>query len=69
MICPSCKQAVACGQPCCKEKNGKDAMIIGDINDEEDWNESCPHCGLTESVHWWMDEEYKQYYTEDTQNV
>jgi len=29
--------------------------------DKSSWDEICPTCGKSESIHWWFDESFRQY--------
>lgn len=61
MICPACKTEYKCPCPSCNEHCPSQWKMVDMQEDGEDWNEVCPGCGKSESVHWWFDEEFRQY--------
>lgn len=67
MYCPKCKAELNCGCKSCMghSPDKPNKMIISDIvqgiHDGNDWNESCPCCNYTMSIHQWFDEEGRQY--------
>lgn len=69
MNCPKCGNKLTCGCSVCKVNfpDEKDTqMIISNLSEDNNiWDESCPKCGLTMSVHEWADVEYQQYSSKD----
>lgn len=59
MECPDCKTPYSCDCEPCVERFGpgwKRSNYTGD-----DYDETCPGCGKTQSAHLWTEEEYRQY--------
>lgn len=62
MFCPVCLRTSYCPCKACVERNPNDFPRYEKINmreDKNDWDEKCPHCGYTASVHWWEDYDYR----------
>jgi hypothetical protein len=63
--CPKCKSALHCGCGACTqrriEKNESIPEGHGLFTFKEDNTETCGVCGFTESLDWWMDEEFRQF--------
>ena len=61
MICPDCETKYLCPCKICVTNNKSLWKRIERTEDGKDWKEVCPGCGKSESINWWMDEEYRQY--------
>lgn len=60
MKCPYCGTEYKCPcQACFSEKSNWKRINMS--NDGKDWNEVCPGCGKSESVHWWFEEMFSQF--------
>lgn len=55
MKCPKCKVTLHCGCEACINHSPqlKPKMIVH-AGTGNDWNESCPNCDFTQSVHDWF---------------
>lgn len=63
MKCPDCKTQLNCGCDACLEHSPDkpNKLLIINVVDGNDWDEQCPVCSKSMSVHDWFDEEAKQY--------
>lgn len=61
MLCPNCQTEYKCPCRACTEHTPSGWKKINMSDDKNDWDEVCPTCGKCESIHWWFDEEYRQY--------
>lgn len=59
MKCPVCSAEYACPCKYCVDRPTTDVkpfIVWQDTGD--DWQEACPECGFTASVHWWYDYQF-----------
>lgn len=63
MNCPNCGQEYFCPCDSCKEHSPhkQPKMIRVNYVDGDNWDEQCPKCGLTKSVHWWFELQGEYY--------
>lgn len=72
MKCPDCNQKYQCPcESCISRKPILKPWIRTNLSqDRNDWDESCPNCGVTKNVHEWNEEEYRQYeFTRNKKNT
>lgn len=62
MKCPDCGCPYNCPCEACAKNKPNDLPKWIRLNvTPNDWDEACPRCGIIQSVHAWMEEEYRQY--------
>ena len=61
MKCPDCGTEYECPCDSCSTRKKSDWKRTDMTSDKNDWKEVCPGCGKSESIHWWYDEDGRQY--------
>lgn len=61
MKCPKCENEYVCPCDSCMErKKDKVPWTLKGTNDD-DMEQACPNCGFSKSIHWWFEEQFRQY--------
>lgn len=61
MKCPICDTKYICTCKSCTEHTPSNWERVNMSIDKSSWDEICPTCGKSESIHWWFDESFRQY--------